>query len=157
MKKAIIALGLIMFVCGLVGAQANRGGTMFVATRTVDLKAGTGFFARTNATLNYGDAVTVLQVSGKWIEVRSALNPSLNGWTATANLTARQIVPSSGTTATTREVALAGKGFDREVENTYRQTRGGLNYADVDKIEAITVNEAALLRFLQEGRLQIGD
>jgi hypothetical protein len=54
------------------------------------------------------------------------------------------------------EVALAGKGFNQEVEDAYRN-QGNLNYADVDLVEAITVSEDDLRRFLEEGRLSMGD
>jgi len=156
MKKLIIMLSLALFMTGLAAAQASNGGTMYVAVKTVALKASTGFFARTNASLNYGDRVTVLQVSGKYVQVRSAANSSLNGWTATANLSAKQIVSGNTNTASAREVALAGKGFNQEVENAYK-TKGNLNYADVDKVEALSVSEANLKTFLEDGRLAMGD
>jgi hypothetical protein len=105
--------------------------------------------------LNYGDRVTVLQISGKYVEIRSASNSSQRGWTATANLSAKQIV-SGNATISTREVALAGKGFNQEVENTYK-AKGNLNYADVDNVEKLSVNETDLQKFLQDGRLSMGE
>ena len=156
MKRLIITLSLVLFISGLAAAQVSVGGTLYVATKTVALKSSTGFFARTNATLNYGDRVTVLQVNGKWVEVRSVRSPSLSGWTASSNMTAKQVVAGSTTTATASEVALAGKGFNQEVEDSYKKSKD-LNYADVDRTEAISVNEAELFRFIEEGRLSAGD
>ena len=156
MKRLIITFGLVLFICGLAAAQVSRGGTLYVATKTVALKSSTGFFARTNATLNYGDRVTVLQVNGKWVEIRSVSSPSLSGWTASSNMTAKQVVSGSTTSATASEVALAGKGFNQEVEDSYKKNKN-LNYADVDRTEAISVNEAELFRFLEDGRLSTGD
>ena len=157
MKKLLIGLCLAIFITGFAMAQVSRGGTLYVATKTVDLKSGTGFFASNRGKLNYGDRVTVLQVNGKFVEVRSATNSSLVGWTASSNLTARQIVAGTESTATAREVALAGKGFNQEVEQSYKNQQRNLNYADVDRVEAITVNEAELRRFLEQGRLAMGD
>jgi uncharacterized protein YgiM (DUF1202 family) len=156
MKKLIVALCLGLLVCGLAAAQVARGGTLYAAAKKVTLKSSTGFFASTRGTLNYGDRVTVLQVNGKWVEVRSALNASLSGWTASTNLSAKQVVSGTGSTASTQEVALAGKGFNQEVENAYR-SNGNLNYADVDRTETQVVNDSDLLRFLEEGRLAKGD
>jgi hypothetical protein len=156
MKKLIICFCLSLFITGLVSAQVSRGGILYVAVRTVALKSSTGFFAGNRGTLNYGDRVTVLQVSGRYVEVRSAANSSLTGWTASANLTTRQVVSGNTSTASTREVAMAGKGFNQEVENAYR-TQGDLNYADVDRVESITVSETDLRQFLEEGRLSTGD
>jgi len=156
MKKLMIVFSLILFVTGFVSAQISRGGTLYVAIRTVTLKSSTGLFAGNRGTLNYGDRVTVLQVSGRYVEVRSASNSSLTGWTASANLTTRQVVSGNTSTASAREVALAGKGFNQDVENSYR-SQGNLNYADVDRVEAIRVSEADLRQFLESGRLSTGD
>jgi uncharacterized protein YgiM (DUF1202 family) len=126
-----------------------------VATKTTDLKSSTGFFASKRGTLKYGDRVTVLSVNGKWVEVQ-AVSGALSGWTASANLSAKQVVAGSTTSASSSEVALAGKGFNQEVENVYK-ANGDLDYADVDRTEALTVNEAELYNFLEEGRLSLGD
>jgi len=156
MKKVFIVFCLVLFVTGFAAAQVSRGGTLYVAVKNVALKSSTGFFAGTRGNLAYGDRVTVLQVSGKFVEVRSAANSSLTGWTASANLSARQVVSGTSSTASAREVALAGKGFNQEVENSYRSQQS-INYADVDRTEAITVSENDLRRFLEEGRLSMGD
>jgi len=156
MKRIIIAFCMALFITGMVSAQVSRGGTLYVAIRTVTLKSSTGFFASNRGTLNYGDRVTVIQVSGRFVEVRSATNINLTGWTASANLTTRQVVSGNTSTASAREVALAGKGFNQEVENAY-MAQGNLNYEDVDTVEQITVSEADLRQFLEEGRLFTGD
>ena len=154
MKKIIGFCILTLLITGTAMAQLSPGGTAWVSARTVTLKSSTGFFASNRGTVSYGDQVSVLQVSGTWAEVRSG---SLTGWMASANLSARRIVPSPSTGgATASEVALAGKGFDRDVENAYR-TQGNLNYADVDRTESITVSQDVLLRFVTEGRLAMGD
>jgi uncharacterized protein YgiM (DUF1202 family) len=155
MKKLIIAISLCLLFTGLAAAQVARGGTLYVATKTTDLKSSTGFFASKRGTLKYGDRVTVLSVNGKWVEVRS-VSGSLSGWTAAANLSAKQVLAGSTTSASSSEVALAGKGFNQEVENVYK-ANGDLDYADVDRTEALTVNEAELYGFLEEGRLALGD
>ena len=127
-----------------------------MAVKNVALKSSTGFFASTKGSLTYGARVTVIRVSGKFVEVRSAANSSLAGWTASANLSARQIVSGNTSATSAKEVALAGKGFSQEVENVYR-SRQNVNYADVDRAETVTVSEADLKRFLEEGRLSMGD
>ena len=157
MKKFLIILILAVFITGIAAAQVSRGGTLYVSVKSVALKSSTGFFASTRGTLNYGDRVTVIQVSGRFVEIRSAANSSLTGWTASANLSAKQVVSGTTSTATAREVALAGKGFNQEVEQSYKNQQRNLNYADVDRVEAVTLNEAALRRFLEEGRLAMGD
>jgi hypothetical protein len=156
MKRILFIFCLILFVAGLAAAQASAGGTLYVAVRTLTLKADTGFFAASKGTLNYGDRVTVVRISGKFAEVKSAANASLTGWTTTANFSTKQIVAGSTSTASAKEVALAGKGFSQEVENSLKTQRTNLNYADVDRTEAITVRQNDIKRFLEEGRLKMG-
>jgi len=157
MKKVLFVFFMVLFVTCFAAAQASRGGTMYVAVKSVNLKSSTGFFARTLGKLDYGERVTVVQVSGNHLEVRSAVNSSVTGWTAASNLTPRQIIVSSSNTTSAGEIALAGKGFNQEVEQSYRNQQGELNYADVDKVEGISLNEDELKRFLEDGRLSMGE
>jgi uncharacterized protein YgiM (DUF1202 family) len=158
MKRIFILLCLILFVAGISAAQVAVGGTLYVSVKTLTLKSGTGFFSGSKGTLNFGDKVTVIRIDGKFAEIKSATNSSLTGWTATANLSAKQVVAGSSSTASAKEVALAGKGFSQEVENSYKNQKDKkINYADVDKTEAIVVREDELKKFLEEGRLRMGD
>jgi len=157
MKKVIFVLCLILFIAGITAAQ-TVGQTLYVSVKNLPLKSSTGWFARTNGTLEYGAQVTVLRIDGRFIEVRSAANSTVSGWTAFANFSTRQVVSGTSSTATQREVALAGKGFNQEVEQSYKTGNRQLNFADVDRIEqTISVDEEELLQFLQEGRLSLGD
>jgi hypothetical protein len=127
---------------------------MYVAVKTVSLKSSTWFFAGTNGTLAYGSQVKVLAANGKWLQVQSAAQTSLSGWTESANLTSKRITASSGTTsATASEIALAGKGFNEEIEGVYKSENANLDYDDVDAIEAIVVPIADLQKFVVEGHL----
>jgi len=157
MKRVLFVFCLIIFITGFAAAQVRAGGTLYVSVKSVTLKSGTGFFSSSRGTLNLGDQVTVVRVDGKNVEVRSARNASLTGWTSSGNFSAKQVVAGTSSTATAREVALAGKGFNQEVEQSYKNQQRNLNYADVDRMEAITVNLDQLRRFLEEGRLAMGE
>ena len=154
MKKVFLFFVFILLISGAIFAQISRGGTAWVASKSVDLKSSTWFFASKKGTLAMGAEVTVLQVSGNNVEVRSAANSSVNGWTTVSNLSARRIVASG--TATAAEMALAGKGFNQEVENSYK-TGTNLNFADVDRTEAITVSQDDLYKFVTDGHLNTGE
>jgi len=154
MKRKAIVICLALFVAGFAAAQIGPGRTVYVAVKTISLKSSTGLLAGTVATLNYGDEVTVKQVDGNYVEV-SAANSSLTGWAPSANFTTKKIIAGSAATTSAKEVALAGKGFSQEVENSY-STQKQLNFDDVDKIESITADEADLMRFIEEGRLSPG-
>ena len=102
MRKCFIVLCLFLLITGFASAQVAAGGTLYVSVKQVALKSSTGFFASTRGTLNYGDRVTVVRVNGRFVEVRSAANSSVTGWTASANLSARQVVAGNTSTATAR-------------------------------------------------------
>jgi hypothetical protein len=155
MKKFLILLALALLMSGALFAQIQSGSSAWVSVKKADLKSSTGFFAGKKGSLELGAEVSVLQVKGSSAEVRSVANTSLSGWIAASSLSARRIV-ASGTTASANEVALAAKGFNQEVENAYK-TEGNLNYADVDKTEAITVSTDDLYKFVTEGRLNAGE
>jgi hypothetical protein len=157
MKKTVVMFCMVLFVmASALHAQAIKGGTMYVAAKTIELKASSGFFAAVKGTLAYGATVTVLQIKGDWAEVRSVAKADLTGWTAVANLSAKRIVSGATAGATANEVALAGKGFNQEVENAYK-AKGRLNYADVDRTEAQKVSKKELQDFITAGRLSQGD
>jgi len=156
MRKFIVMFCLWLCAAAVLWGQAVKGGTMYVAAKTVELKSSTGFFASARGTLAYGATVTVLQIKGKWAEVRSTAGSSVSGWTAVTNLSAKRIVSGATAGATANEVALAGKGFNQEIENAYK-AGGTLNYADVDRTEAQNVSKQELRDFIVEGHLSLGE
>jgi len=155
MKKFLTVICFMFFTAGFASAQIGPGRTLYVSVKTIELKSSTKMLAGTVTTLNYGDEVTVQQVDGKFFEVKSAANSSLIGWAASSNFTTKKVIAGSASTTTAKEFALAGKGFNQDVENSYN-TQGNLNYNDVDKIEAITADEDGLMLFIEEGHLSPG-
>ena len=151
MKKLILFLLTILFVCSAVFAQADRN-TRYVAVRSTELKSSTGFFAATVGTLSLGDAVTLISESGKWSQVRSG---AVTGWVASSEISVRRVVAANNTGVSASEVALAGKGFSAENEAEHR--RSGADYSMVDLMEQTTVPPADLLRFIDDGRLKKGE
>jgi beta-lactamase class A len=154
MKKLIAVSVFLFLIAGAVSAQIASGRTAWVSVKTVTLKSSTWFFASSRGTIAYGAEVSVLQTKGNWAEIRAAGN---SGWIAVSNLSSKRIIASGSSSGVTAgEAALAGKGFNQEVENAYR-TQGNLNYADVDRTEAIAVSESELLLFMRDGRLITGE
>ena len=154
MKRIAILILLCVFGTFYSFAQA-KGSTMYATVKNLELKASAGNFAAAKGKLEYGEQVTVLQVSGSWVEVRSTANSSVSGWTPSSNLTSRRIVAGNTATTSAREAALAGKGFNQEVEDSYK-TDSKVNYAEVDNVEKTQVSDAELQSFITEGRLTPG-
>jgi uncharacterized protein YgiM (DUF1202 family) len=154
-KRVAILACMALMLASAAAAQIRAGQTVYVTARSLPIKSGTGFFARTLGTLGYGNPVTVIRVNGKWAEVRSA-SPQITGWAVQTNLSTKRITVSGGSSASSKEVAMAGKGFNEEVENAYRETHA-VDYRAVDAMEANTVDDEELLVFIREGRLSMGD
>ncbi len=152
MKRYLIVVCLAFFIAGFAAAQVGPNATLYVSVKSIDLKSSAG---KKVATLSYGDKVTVTQVKDKSVEVKSAEDSSVIGWAPSASFSTKKIIVGSASTTSAKEVALAGKGFNQDIENSY-STQGEINFDDVDKIEAITADETALMRFIQEGRLSPG-
>ncbi|MDR1429375.1 MAG: SH3 domain-containing protein [Spirochaetaceae bacterium] len=152
--KQLISTGILLLcLSGGLAAQALQGKTVYITVKRANLKESTGFFARVRGTLQYGDACTVLREQGRWVEVRSASGPSLQGWIASANVSTRRVVSSStSASASADELALAGKGFSEEVERSYR-AEGDLDYTGIDNMEQPVVNTGELRDFIVEGHL----
>jgi SH3-like domain-containing protein len=156
MKRLTLCAALSLLTAGALCAQSLVGRTMYVTAKTLEVKSSTAFFADTLGSLVYGAPVSILQEYGKWVQVKTSEPPELSGWVAAASLTTKRIISGSSTSASANEIALAGKGFNQEVENVYRQN-GALNYEAIDEMEAIHISNRQLFSFLQEGRLARGE
>jgi len=73
-------------------------------------------------------------------------------------LTTKKIALRSGASdvgqaATDDEVALAGKGFNKQVEGEFRLKNQDIDFTWIDKMEAIVISPIEMQRFLSEGNL----
>jgi hypothetical protein len=57
------------------------------------------------------------------------------------------------TQASSSEVALAAKGFNKQVEDKYRAGNQAANYAAVDALEKVKPSPAEVEAFMKQGRL----
>ena len=154
--KRFLLIALLCLSAAVLFAQ-KVGDTNYINVKSAALKSSTGFFASTTATVNYGDEVRILAISGKYAQVRTAVG-SKTGWIATASLTSKRI-STSGTaaSASAKEIALAGKGFSPEVEAEYKKGDAEANYPAVDEMERVIISDRDLLAFVEEGRLAKGE
>ncbi len=152
---------LLFTLClGLLAVPAALGadtGRMSVQVKQSQIRTAPSFMARIVATLQYGDRVNTLSSQGTWTQVFVPTG-SVSGWVHISALTKKKIVLKAGATdvsqtATSDELALAGKGFNKKVEGEYRTKNQNLDYAWVDRMEKITVTNNGIRKFLKEGEI----
>jgi SH3-like domain-containing protein len=145
---ALAALGLI--------AAAD---VLVVKIRTTQLRNAPQFFAPAIATLKAGDTLDKLAAQGAWFQVKTAAGAT--GWVHSSAVE----VPKTGlmamagptkTQASAKEAALAGKGFSKEIEDSYRAKHAEVSFLWVDKMIQITVPAAQIEDFLKKGKLGAG-
>ena len=147
----------ILMVCAaLVASSVWAAKEMSVQVRDGQLRNRASFLGAVVGTVAYGDRVTVNQEQAGWCEVATAAG--LSGWIHESALTPKRVVMSSGTTdarsgASGEEVALAGKGFSKEVEAEYKKQNKELDYTWVDWMGKQTVPPDQLVQFLKQGDL----
>lgn len=157
MAKKLILIGGLLCLGALLWAKP--GNTMYVNVEEAELKSGTGFFSSSRGYLPYGAKVTIIQESGKWIEVESQDNSKVSGWLPASSLTKKKILADDGynrVSASADELALAGKGFSAEVEALYTTEANAVIYQLVDDIEATPIDKSGLWEFIQQGKLSDG-
>lgn len=159
-KKILLAACLFMIAASVFAGQFKKGQTLYVSAKTVTLKDGTGNFSKNIGTLTYGDQVKVLAVSGNKVQVQLSTNSSKSGWVAESTLTKKKIAKTSSggnVSASSKELALAGKGFSEESEGVYAAAHSNLDFDLVDSIESINISDWEMERFIIEGHLKGAD
>ncbi|MHB9073631.1 MAG: SH3 domain-containing protein [Desulfobaccales bacterium] len=160
--RYVLALGLALV---LLMPGTGWGEVLKVAQPNQSLYPDPDFASTPVASVPAGAEVNVETQAGDWYKVeyqgksgwlnRQAFGGkpqaagSGSGFSLPGLLTGKPVKETSSD-----EVALAGKGFTPEVENSYRSKHPEMNFAQVDKIESITVPPAKLQAFIKEGDLK---
>ena len=153
--RRLLPLILCLCVLGTAVAWSADDGSMSVQVKQSQVRTAPSFLARIVATLNYGDRVYIVTHQGTWSQVFLA-SAGVKGWVHSSALTTKKIVLKAGAadvnqSATSDELALAGKGFNKKVEGEYRNNNQNLDYATIDQMEQVKVSQGAIGKFLKEG------
>jgi uncharacterized protein YgiM (DUF1202 family) len=154
-RTRIALIGALMLASALAFGQAGK--PMSVQVKETQIRATPSFVGKILGMLAYGDRVTVLAEQSGWARISLPAGKG-EGWVSLSALTKKQIVLKSGSQsvasgASSGEVALAGKGFNKEVEAEYRDEKQ-LDYDRIDRMEEeFRVSPEQVLAFLQQGGL----
>jgi uncharacterized protein YgiM (DUF1202 family) len=153
-RTRIISIALLVLCAAAVTADTAK--RMSVNVKETQVRATPSYLGKLLGTLAYGDEVQVLESKQDWARV-SAPKKGLEGWMNMSALTAKKVVLSSGSTAADQsassgEVALAGKGFNSQIEAENRQD-AKFDYATVDRMSLFVVQSEQVSAFLEQGKL----
>jgi len=155
-RKHVAAAALLLLAAAAVLAA---GPLRSVQVREGQLRQSPSFLGKISARVAYGDRLEVLEEKGGWTRVRD--DAGNDGWIHTSALTEKKVVLQAGQAdvaagASGEEIALAGKGFNEDVEKTWRESNPDLDFTWVDRMEGWTVTPAEAAAFVTAGELVPG-
>lgn len=132
---------------------------MSVQVKTGHIRSTPSFLGSIIAEATYAQQVGVLEEKGGWIRV-AVPGRDQQGWMHGSALSAKRIVLQAGSedvqrTATTGEIALAGKGFNQEVEDQFRARNRNIDFTWIDRMQNFKATTTQLQQFARDGQLQI--
>lgn len=157
-KRRIASLCVFMLALSAAIA-AEQPKLMSVNVKETQVRATPSYLGKALGTLAYGDRVQAAESQKGWVKV-TVPGKGLTGWVNESALTAKKVVLSSGSEtasqqASSGEVALAGKGFNAQIESENRKD-ASFDYATVDRMERTVVAPEAASAFLKAGGLAGG-
>ncbi|MBT3296856.1 MAG: SH3 domain-containing protein [Verrucomicrobia bacterium] len=154
MKQIAIMMTLLL---AMVASATAKPVSMSLQVRKGDLRSSPSFLGTIVGSAAYGDRFTVAEERGAWRRVTAA-EGALTGWLHSSALTKKKIKLKAGeadadVAASSGELALAGKGFNAEVEEKFKEQNEDANFAAVDLIEAIRITTRQMQKFLKAGHV----
>jgi uncharacterized protein YgiM (DUF1202 family) len=145
----VVGLGL-----STIMAWAATATLMSVQIRKADIRDTPSFMGKIVTSVSYGDKVTIQSENGAWYQVSTS---GQSGWMHNSALTKKNIVMKSGagaqTSASSGEMALAGKGFNSDVESQFKANHKDIDFTWVDKMEKIKISPSEIKAFAKVGQL----
>jgi replication initiation and membrane attachment protein DnaB len=150
----IFFFSLIIFITS--GKYVNAE-TVTVITKQNAIRESCKFFSPVKATVQYNDVLDVISQSGEWYQVSyRGIQGCIHKSAVEKKSISLSKISGSGSQSTSGdEVALAGKGFNPQVETAYKRANPGLNFQAVNTIENYRVPENKLINFIQGGKLNL--
>ena len=148
MRYRIVLLALLALLSP-IAARAER-----IAVREGVLRQSPSPFGAIKKKLPYDTEVTVEKKQDGWLFITAPESGWLHGSVVSTSQQSLRMAPGKASRAgavADKEVALAGKGFDKNVEAAYRKEHGQLRYDLIDQVEKITVPEAEVKKFAEAG------
>ncbi len=139
------------------GGPMNTNRSMSIQIRQAHPRKSPSFLAPVAGILPYGRQVDVLGRQEDWTWV-SCPQTGVTGWLHTSALSPKKIVMTDGKKEATLstssdEYALAGKGFNKDVEKQFRSQNPDLDFTWIDRMETFVVSASHKQTFLATGNV----
>ena len=158
MNRCYPAFFAFVFMClATTASTAAAKNLMSIQIKKGHLRTAPSFLGKIIATLDYGDRLDVIEEKNAWFRARVPATGT-SGWIHATALTSKKIVLSAGAAdvekaATSDELALAGKGFNKQVEGEFRTKNRHLDYTWIDKMEGFVMSPSQIKQFIKYGDL----
>lgn len=140
----------LFFTAAALCGSAALAATVTVLVQETAVRKRPQFFAPSVATAKLGQTFEASGPNEGWFKTDS-------GYIHQSAVTAKKVRlnagGSVGGTATAEEVTLAGKGFNAQVEKSYKGKNSAANFGAVDAMERRSASESSLMDFLRAGGL----
>ena len=151
-KRSLVLFGGLLIVLLAMAADT----VVVVKIQTTAIRQNPQFFSPALVTLKAGDKLTKISESNGWIQVKT--QTGLVGWihSSAVDVPKVNLLASNDpmkTQAKASEVALAGKGFNQQVENSNKSKHTELHFALVDRMLQVKIASNLIEAFLRQGRL----
>lgn len=156
MRRSLLVVALTLVALFVVAIEA--GESLFVQVRESELRSAPGFLSQIVENLALGDELSYVGSRGGWFEVTFTATGE-SGWIHEGSVrenkqTSLQLA-GEGTTRTvsSREIALAGRGFSQDMEGSYGADNQ-LDFSVVDDLEARRVAPQEIVAFVLDASLR---
>ncbi len=151
LKRARLLAIAVLAVVALVYAE-----TVVVKIQSTALRSNPSFISPAVATVKAGANLEQLATRNGWVQVKTAGGQV--GWVhgsavQTKKFTLAALGGNAKTKASASEVALAGKGFNKQVEDSYRAKNAKLDFAAVDRMVQLKATPEQVADFVKKGKL----
>lgn len=147
---------LLLVVAGVVFASPCYADDVWVQVRESRVRAKPLFYATTIQSVKYGDRLSKIGEENGWVGVRAG---GREGYLPLSAVSAKVIVFSSADVAKVKadpsELVLAGKGFSREIEQSFKKENTSARFDLVDRVEReARASSGEVERFIKQGGLK---
>ncbi|MHB8882310.1 MAG: hypothetical protein ACYC69_12485 [Thermodesulfovibrionales bacterium] len=148
--RAILPVLLVLLPVAVSSADQAR-----IITKENALREDCRFFSPVKKKVHLNDLIEITSKEGDWLRAKHKGTAGCIHKSAVdeKNLDISGVSGSRSHTASGSEVALAGKGFNPQVERSFREKHPDLDFKAVDAIEASRPPDGSIRKFISSGAL----